>query len=615
MQKIFYGSLICLGVNASLHAQPTPSNSSLELPEMVVTANRAETPQNQLSAAATVYTREDIERLQVLNLPDLLKNTVGVDVTQNGGMGQTSSVFMRGTNSDHVLVLVDGIKFGSASLGTSPFEFVPMDQVERVEIIRGPQSSLYGSEAVGGVIQIFTRKGTQSEMPKFSLTAGGGSYNTHREVGNVSGKWGKSWYNLGASNLDTKSFSARQATPGPYGFYQPDHDGYQNTSLNARVGYQFDNNAAVDAFFIRSEGTNNFDTNFGGDNMEFINQVVGMNGAMNLLENWRSTLRFGQSRDKTDFFYPDKHFDTRYDTTRWNISWLNEITLTDQHKIIAGADYRLDQIDSTEHYNETSRYDVGVFGELQSQFLDNHFINASLRWDNNQAFGDFVSGKIGWRYNWDHGISVLANFGNAFKSPSFNDLYYPGYGNPSLNPEESINVETGLAGKHTWGQWELRAYHTDIDNLITPTMDPVTFNFSAQNIGKAQIDGLEAELGTTLLGWNVKLTGNLMSPVNRETDKRLPRRAKQKLTFDLSKSYGAIDLGMAALAQGNRFDDPTNAQRVGGFVTVDLRSAYHFNKNWMISANIRNLLDKNYQTVNTYNTADRNFFISIHYTN
>ncbi|NOS87273.1 MAG: TonB-dependent receptor plug domain-containing protein, partial [Methylococcaceae bacterium] len=154
MHKLIASSLLLTGFNTVVHAQsPTPTNA-LELPNMVVTATRTETAKNQLSAAATVYTRSDIERLQAKTLPDLLRGTIGLDMVQNGGDGKSTSVYLRGTNSDHVLVLIDGIKVGSATLGSSPFEFIPIDQVERVEIIRGPQSSLYGSEAIGGVIQI-----------------------------------------------------------------------------------------------------------------------------------------------------------------------------------------------------------------------------------------------------------------------------------------------------------------------------------------------------------------------------------------------------------------------------------------------------------------------------
>jgi vitamin B12 transporter len=614
MQKFIAGSLLLAGINAQSQAQENPTGNSLELPNMVVTATRSELAKNQLAAATTVYTRKDIERLQVQTLPDLLKGTSGIDITQQGGYGKIASVFMRGTNPDQLLVLIDGIKVGSATTGTTPFEFIPIDQIERVEIIKGPQSSLYGSEAMGGVIQIFTRKGNTLEKPSVSVDAGGGSYNTYRAAGSVSGKWKNNWYTLGSSGFGSHGFNARQPIPGPFGLDQPDNDGYDNAAVNARLGHRFDNNDEVEAFFMRAQGHTDYDGNY-QDKTDFVNQVVGTSASMDIIDKWHSALRLGQSLDDNDQYAPDGAFSSKFNSTRWNATWLNQFTLSDEHQLILGSDYRLDEVDSSEQYTENSRYDVGVFTELHSQLWDDHFVNASVRYDNNQAFGNYVTGNVGWRYNWDYGISLLANFGNAFKAPSFNDLYFPNYGNPNLEPEESTSFETGLIGNHEWVQWEIRAYHTNIDNLITPTMDPITFNFRADNIGKAQIAGIETEIGTQLLGWNGKLSMNLLSPENRETNKRLPRRAGQTLAFDLSRALGSFDVGAHVLAQGDRFDNTQNTIKVAGYVTVDLRSAYHFNKYWMLSAKLNNLLDKNYQTVDTYNMPDRNFFVSVHYNN
>jgi vitamin B12 transporter len=610
MQKLIFGSLLLTGFNAQSQAQETPQN----LPDMLVTATRTETAKNQLAAAATVYTRKDIERLQAKTLPELLSGTTGIDIVQSGGYGKDTNLYMRGTNSDHVLVLIDGIKIGSVTSGTTPFQFIPLDQVERVEIIRGPQSSLYGSEAIGGVIQIFTRKGGQQDKPSVTLDAGAGSYDTYRASGSVSGKWKNSWYTLASSQFGSQGFNSRQPTPGPFGVNQPDKDGYLNTALNARLGHRFDNNAEVEAFFMRSEGKTEYDGNF-QNKTEFVEQTVGTTASINIVDNWRSILRLGQSRDDGDNFAPDGTFSSRFNSTRWNASWLNEVAVSDDHKWVIGSDYRLDQVDSSSNYNETSRYDAGIFTELHSRILDDHFINTSVRGDKNEAFGEQLTGNFGWRYNGNYGISPFASFGNAFKAPSFNQLYFPGFGNPSLKAEQSTSFEAGLAGDHDWLQWEIRGYHTHIDNLIVTVTNPTTFLSSAENVGKAQIDGIEAEIGTQLLGWNNKLNMNLLSPKNRESNLRLPRRAEKTLSYDLSRSFGQFDLGAKVLAQADRFDDALNKTKVAGYVTVDLRTAYHINKNWMLSAKLNNLLDKNYQTINTYNTADRNFFLSIHYNN
>ncbi len=631
MQKLTITLLVLTSFNFTLRAEEKLTSNLQSLPEVVVTATRTETAKNQLSAGTTVYTRADIERSQVKTFPDLLRGTTGIDLTQQGGDGKITSVFMRGTNSDHVLVLVDGIKVGSATSGTTPFEYVPIDQIERVEIIRGPQSSLYGSEAIGGVIQIFTRKGADTEVPKFALDAGGGNYSTLKANGTVSGKWRNSWYNFGASHYNTEGFNACQKN-GACFTDEPDPDGYHNTAVNGRVGHRFDNNAEIEASYLRSSGRTEFDGTF-QNKTKFVNQVAALTGSMNFLDNWKSTLRLGQSMDNNDNFAPKGTLASRFDTSRWNATWLNQIDINDNHQVVIGTDYRLDEIDTSENYQKNSRYDVGVFAELHSQVFDDHFINASLRWDKNEAFGDYVTGNIGWRYNSPIGISPFANFGNAFKAPSFNSLYFPRsnspfngtnfiyQGNPNLQPEETTTFEVGLIGNHDSFDWEARAFHTNTENLIidnSTIINPTTSLTQPENVKKAQIDGLELEVNSQLFGWNNKLNMTWLDPRDRETNARLIRRYQKSLSYDLSRSFGQFDVGANVLAQGNRNDiDPATGStvKVGGFVTLDLRAAYHIDKNWTVNAKLNNLLDKQYQLINTYNTADRNFFVAIHYNN
>ena len=580
------------------------------LPDIVVTAARTEIESKELSAATTVYTRKDIERLQVKTIPELLNGTSGVDMVQNGGYGQPTSTYIRGTNTSDVLVLIDGIRVGAISSGTTAFEFIPIDQIEKVEIVRGPQSSLYGSEALGGVIHIFTRKGNESKNPSVTLDAGGGSYDTAKGSGTVSGKWNNSWYNLGASHIDSQGFNATR----PINMsYAPFKNGYSNTGINSRIGHYFNNKAEIEASFIRSEGTDNYNSWVGAANGnlqgQFVNQAVSGSGSLYVQDNWRSTLRVGQSIDNRSDIY-----NGYFNTSRWSTSWLNDLTISPNHKLTMGADYHLDELDSDTSFTKKSRYDVGVFTELHSQLLKDYFITGSLRGDNNQTFGDYLTGNIGSRYNWNHGISLLANFGNGFRAPTFNELYYPPIpaygminGNPNLKPEQSTSVESGLAGDHEWGKWEVRAYHTEITNLIG-SYSPA---YQSINIGKAQIDGIETVISSQFMGWNGKLNLNLLNPINKADNTRLIGRADKTLSFDLSRAIGKFDVGTYIVAQGDRH----YSTNTSGYVTVDLRSAYHINKSWILNAKLSNLLDEQYQTVYSYNTMGRNFFLSIHYNN
>lgn len=612
MQKLLFGSLALAGLGLPGLAQATTADELHDLPETVVTATRSEAARNELATATTVYTRNDIEQLQVRTLPELLNRTTGIDMTQNGGYGKTTSVFMRGTNSDHVLVLIDGIKAGSVTLGTTPFELIPLDQIERVEISRGPHSSLYGSEAIGGVIQIFTRKGQQNATPKIELNAGAGSFDTFQGSGAISGKRDNSWYSLSASHINSQGINARRTD-------NPDRDGYYNTGLNARVGHRFDNNAEIEAFYMRGEGRSDLD-GFQRLN-EFAHQVTGLSGAMNITDDWRSTLRLGQSRDDSFNLANDVAFNSRFDSTRWNATWQNDIRLSDDHMLVFGSEYRMDETDSTTDYVKNERYDVGIFGQMQSRILDNHHVNASLRWDENEAFGDYVTGNVGWRYNWRYGLSAFGSFGNAFKAPSLNDLYYQdpwgSHGNPNLKPEESTSFEVGIAGDQDWANWQVRAYHTNIDNLIIWVTDRNTFISTPLQTQKAQIDGIEAELSRDILGWHNKLGIQFLQPRDRNSNLRLIRRADTILTYDVSRSFGAFDVGGNVLARGNSFEEDWQGARseVDGFATVDLRTAYHIDKHWTVSAKLNNLLDKDYQTVDTYNNFGRNFFFTVHYTN
>ena len=582
----------------------------VELPNLVVTATRTDQTIDHLSAATTVFTRQDIERLQVQSVPELLKQATGVDIGESGGAGKSSSVYIRGSGSKHVLVLIDGIRIGSVTLGSSPFSSLPIDQIERVEIVRGSQSSLYGSEAIGGVIQIFTRKGhyKENKMPTVSLDAGGGSYDTARVSGNVSGQYKQTWYAFGASHITTSGFNARSSNS-----FDNDRDGYENTSFNARAGYKFNKKYSAEVFALRSQGENEFDNNWGSDRNDFDIQNIGLSTDLQLSDNWFTKITLGESRDESR--QPDGDF---FNTRRRTVSLSNRIKLNANHEIVIGSDFRDDHVESHQSYAESNRYNIGGFAEYYGSWFGLIDFNASVRGDEDEQFGSHVTGNGGFRIGLGKSdIDVVANFSSGYKAPTFNDLYWPNSGNVSLKPEQSTTFEVGLEGQHDWGRWMLRAYHTNIDNLIDwVETSPGSFIYRPENVNKAQIDGLEGEISTQIVGWNISLNGSALSPKDRATNERLSNRSQLHLGLDVSKRFfDHLTIGSTLSVSGDRsytlFGGGT--AKTHGSVVWDMRTAYQLNSHWTIKAKLNNLLNDQYQTNRGFNTADRNFFVSANY--
>lgn len=603
MKKTFIRALLA---GAVLYG---PVSQAASNEEIVVTGTRTPVEVNNLPAAVTVLNREDIEELQVNSVPELLRGVAGIDVTNSGGYGKVAEVRMRGTGTNHVLVLIDGVRIGSATVGFAAFEHLQPAIIERIEIVRGPRSSLWGSEALGGVIQIFTRKGS-GEEPRFSLDVGGGSFDTFEVTGGVSGKYRDFDYSAAVSWFDTRGIDVRRPTPGPFGVDHPDKDGYDNLSVQFRGGYDFGATGRIEAFIMRAEGTTEYDGSF-QDQTDFLQQAAGGAFSFSPAENWNTSLRLGESRDELDNFSPSGDFSSRFDTRLRQLSWQNDISLFDQHLLSFGVDYREDKVDSTADYSRTRRDNTGVFGQYGLNF-HGHRLIASLRRDDDEIFGSKTTGGIGWSYAWHETLRLYASYGTAYRTPTFNELFFPYFGNPDLRPETAQSWEAGVEGQHERFGWSMRAYRTDAEDLITTVCDRF-FNCAPENVNEAQITGIEGELFVQWGGWNTMLVAEYLDPENETTGKRLPRRVTKRLSLDLRRDMGRFTFGARLLAEGNRFDNAPNTIRVGSFVTVDVSGEYRVNDRLTLRAKVANLLDEEYQTVKTYNSFDRNFFLSLHY--
>ncbi len=580
---------------------------------IIVTATRTAITADSALASVTVIDRKQIEQQQATSVLDLLRGTPGLSIANNGGFGKTTSFFLRGAESDHVLVLVDGIKVGSATSGATAFEHIPIDQIERIEIVRGPASSLYGSEAIGGVIQIFTRKGQGVLTPSLSLETG--SDKTHRAAANLSASSEKSWFNVGFSVFDTEGYNSCVGPEDDGCFIsEPDRDGYNNTSISARVGHRFTNMTELEFYVLHTEYDTEYDGS-GQNEAEGVQQVIGSRVSFNIGNNWYSTLRLGQSQDNTDNLL-NGVFEGKYETTRDSISFQNDITLADNHILTTGIDYQDDQINeqinSTLSFAATSRDNVGVFAQYQAQLTD-HDLQFNLRHDNNEQFGDEVTGRAAWGYNVTDKTRVTLSYGTAFKAPTFNELYFPFSSNANLKSEKSQSVELGLSTNLSWGAWQFNLYQTSVDNLIA--YDSVTY--IPFNIDEARIRGLETQFTTQVAQWRINTALTLIDPENRGSGTNygniLPRRAQQSLALNVDRDFNDYSVGLTLRGEGRRYDDIANTNRLGSYITWDLRGEYRLDEAWRLQARVENLFDKDYQTARYYDQPGLGAYVTLRY--
>jgi vitamin B12 transporter len=586
-----------------------------ELEPIIVTATRTAQTADEALASVTVITREEIERRQVQSVQDVLRGVPGLQITNSGGLGKDTSVFLRGTESDHVLVLIDGIRVGSATLSTAQLQLIPIDQIERIEIVRGPRASLYGSEAVGGVIQIFTRKGGGALRPRFS--AGGGSHATYHLAGGISGGGDHGWFNLGASRLDTRGFNACSSTvaqPGGCSTFEPDDDGYSNDAGSARLGYRFENGLDLDARLLQAEGHMEFDGSF--DNQEdFVQQAVSGQIRYSPATFWEVTVLGGRSLDESETFKAGIPGKSVFDTERQSALFQNDFTLAPGHLLTVGFDYYNDLIESSEDFAETSRDNKAGFGQYQGAFDGLDWV-LGVRHDDNEQFGGEWTGNVGLGYSFGPPLRLTAGWGRAFKAPSFNDLFFPDFGNPNLDPERSESAELGASGTIGPIGWSINGYYTVLDDLITFRPDPTSsLGIRAANVDEARILGLEAVATTQVWGWDVAANLSLIDPENRGTNKGnvLPRRAEQMFRLDLDRAFGRFTAGLTVYGEGRRFDDLENTRRLAGYVLVDLRAGVEVYKGLFLEGKVGNLLDKEYETADFFNQDDTNFFVTLRY--
>ena len=585
---------------------PSANAQPATLDPVVITATRISQPVSTLLSDVRIIDRDDIANAGSLSLVELLQAHGGVEIAANGGPGQIGAVFIRGANANHVVVLIDGVRINSATSGTNAFEHIPLARIERIEVVRAPASSLYGADAIGGVIQIFTR----DRGNRVSASAGGGTWSAQRYDAGIAREWGATRFSIGGGYEQSRAFSATNEA-NVFSF-DPDNDPYRNRNATASLAHGLAPGHELSARAFVSDGTTHFDAGAGTDDVNRQRlSSYSLESRNRFRDGWTSLLRVARGTDDID---TTGGFPSSFRTEQNQAPWQNDFRVPGG-TLVAGLEYRRERVESTTEYSETSRTIRAVFAGYSGAF-GAHLLQGSVRRDDNSQFGDRSTGNIGYGYRITPAWRVSASTGTAFKAPSFNDLYFvsPFFsGNPDLKSERSTSREAAIRHDERGGRYRgsLTVFENRIRDLIA--VDP-TFT-TVVNVNEARIRGATLALEADMGNHRVKAEVTQADPIDVATGNLLVRRAKTFGSMSLNSVAGPWRWGGELIGSAERFDSVTNApsSRLPGYMLVNLRAAYSITPQWNVSARWNNVLDKKYDLVRGYNTPGSNVFVVLEY--
>lgn len=582
----------------------TANAADSELGQIVVTATRQATRSNELLSDVSVITRAEIEQSGQSSIEQLLARQPGIEYTANGGPGTNSGIFIRGASPKQSVVLIDGLRVGSASSGDVALSRIPLSQVERIEILRGPASSLYGADAIGGVIQIFTRRGDGAT--RYNASAGFGTYRTTQATAGVSGGSAAVSYSVQAGYDETAGFSALRNPANSS--WNADRDGLRATHLSGSVAFRPAPGHELGLNLLQASGVSRYDSfprsgDYKNDQDLTTYSIYSRNRFSPL---WTSTLRLGRSTDDATNMNNGRPTDI-YRTDQDQLSWQNDIKLPIGQALIA-AEYLKQQLSSTSAFVVNERTIRSLLAGWNGHLAD-HRLQLNLRRDDNSQFGAKTTGFAAYGYQLTADWRAHASYGTAFRAPSFNELYFPdtgfGGGNPDLKPELAKNREFGV-------DWEVGNHHLAAVYFNNKVSDLIA-SWPPANVSKATLSGGSLAYDGRFADWQLGVSAELSRSRDDDTGKRLARRADEQLKAHVSRALGQWHLGAEWQLVGERYDDAANAKRLGGYGLVNLFADYRFERDWALFVRANNLFNKGYELARDYATPGANVFVGIRY--
>lgn len=604
-----------LAVTLPIQAEETPLFIA---DEIVVTPTRAPQKLSATLAATTVLTRSDIEASGALDLPTLLQGLPGVEISQTGGFGSQTAIRLRGGESDHTLVLVDGLRVNSVSAGTTSIEHLAIDDIERIEIVRGNVSSVYGSEAIGGVVRIFTRQGRGELRPRLNVGLGTDEFrNLNAGIGGeimpglrIDFSAGRT--EAGGFSSVKKRYASDDPAIDPWDSYLPadaDDDTTRNTHFNFQLEHQLGERLSWGLGARQNRADIELDGNY-ADHAEHHLAAYSMHVQGRPLDNWTTRLIAGRSSDELDSDFGGTAMD-RYHTRIDQLHWENTLAMG-QHMFRFGLEAQEQTLASNQVYSETERRATSAYAGAGLR-VNAHEFDLSLRHDHYSDFGGHSTGRAAYGYSFTPALKSYAAVATAFKAPTFNELYLPAWwgGNPDLKPERSQSAELGLNYASGGQFFQAMLFANRTEDLIAYVWP------SNINIGEARNRGLELSWHGKFAGMNARAAFTLQNPEDADTGQSLLRRSQRFGSIALSDRLGKLGWRAELIAAGPHPDvHVTTFARtsVPGYAVLNLSADYALAPGWKLAGRVINALDADYSLVHGYATPGRGFRLELAYT-